>query len=82
MLGAKIKSVSDLTGMQPTPKELVEKLQSRYEIDSKWREAWCALANKFERNRLQSRQEAIERKATLANNRIRVLMLRFDAACT
>lgn len=43
-----------------------------------WRARWGALANKREPGRLQSRQERIERRAVICNNKIRALMRDFD----
>ena len=51
---------------------------AEYERLFAWRAAWSALANKFEPNRLQSRQERIERKAVICNSKIRALMHAFD----
>ncbi|MFS1427520.1 hypothetical protein LMH73_010220 [Vibrio splendidus] len=52
-----------------------EALIERYGIDSAWREAWTKLANhptkRREKYPLQSQQEYIERRANLANERIR-----------
>lgn len=67
-------------------KALVEKIEqsalpselNEYERLFAWRAAWQALANKFESNRLQSRQERIERKAVICNNKIHALMRAFD----
>lgn len=83
MLGAKIKTTTELAGLNQPPQEVVDALMARYDIDFKWRAAWIKLSNKREAGgRLQVKQEAIERKAVLANNRIGALMRKFDAACT
>lgn len=82
MSGAGVLTTSELMLKTAPPQSFTDELKARYEIDCKWRAAWVAMANKFEKGRLQSRQEAIERKAALANSRIFVLMKRFDAACT
>lgn len=55
----------------------IDEIKARYEIDDKWREAWTKLACKYETGRLQSRQEKIERRARIANNRIAALMHQF-----
>lgn len=43
-----------------------------------WRSSWLKLASKYERNRLQSRQERIERRAAICNLKIAFLMRAFD----
>lgn len=53
--------------------------QRDYEKAFRWRDAWTRLAARKDRGRLQSRQEAIERRAKLANGRIANLMHRFDS---
>lgn len=58
-----------------TPAEI----EARYELDYSWRAAWGKLASKLERGRLQLRQERIEHRAKLANNRIGRLMAEFDS---
>ena len=55
-----------------------DQFRARYEIDYKWRDAWNRLADKFERGRLQNRQDKIELRANLANLRIGKLMRDFD----
>ena len=56
-----------------------EEFQQEYERLFKWRELWTRLANTFRKGpRLQSRQEAIERRASLANNLIGRLMREYD----
>lgn len=56
----------------------LEEYQAEYERLFSWRAAWTALAAKLEPGRLQVRQEAIERRARIADNKIRRLMLAFD----
>jgi hypothetical protein len=56
----------------------VDEIKARGEIDDKWRSAWTKLACKHEPGRLQSKQEKIERRARIANNRIAALMHQFD----
>jgi hypothetical protein len=56
----------------------IDEMKARYELDYKWRKAWTKLACKHELGRLQSRQEKIERRARIANNRIAALMHQFD----
>lgn len=53
--------------------------QSEYERLFRWRARWTNLSNKQEPGRLQSRQDAIERRAAIANNRIGALIHRYDA---
>lgn len=45
-------------------------LKRKYNTADFWRINWMRLANKSEQNRLQSKQERIERRAVRANNRI------------
>lgn len=52
--------------------------RAAYEQLCLWRSAWLKLACKFERNRLQSRQERIERRAATCNLKIALLMRTFD----
>lgn len=52
--------------------------QLEYERLFKWRELWMRLSSKKEPGRLQVRQEAIERRASIANDRIGTLMRMFD----
>lgn len=49
-----------------------QRLVSRYNVLSKWRERWEALSNDRERmkGRLQTKQEYIEHRASLANDGI------------
>ena len=78
----KVKTHDDLAVTKNNPaQDIVESLRERYEVDCKWRDLWVCLLNKPNSNRLESRQDAIERKAVIANNRITSLMLLFDAAC-
>lgn len=56
-----------------------EEYQQEYERLYRWRERWNRLSNKHEPGRLQSRQEAIERRGAIANNRILALMRAYDA---
>jgi len=56
---------------------LQEFFEAEYERLYRWREQWTRLAStlhRSERGRLQSRQEAIERRAAIANNRIGALL--------
>jgi len=53
---------------------LQEFFEAEYDRLYKWRERWTTLANKREPGRLQSRQEAIERRASIANNKIGALL--------
>lgn len=62
-----------------TSTRTVEEIRKRGELDQAWRSAWGKLACTLEPGRLQSRQERIEHRATLANNRVRRLMAEFDA---
>lgn len=39
-----------------------------------WAGRWGALACKYERNRLQSRQDRIDHRARLANNKVRAFI--------
>lgn len=60
---------------------LLCELHHRYELDFKWRCAWNTLAHITElgkKVRLQSKQEYIERRAQIANERIAKLMRDFD----
>ena len=52
--------------------------RSRYNLDDFWRTGWNRFANKPERNRLQTKQEYIERRANMANRRIGKLMRDYD----
>ncbi|CAH7400974.1 hypothetical protein VCHA53O466_50141 [Vibrio chagasii] len=58
-----------------------DELITRYEMDSKWRDAWSALANhptlRKKKYRLQTQQEYIEHRANLANMRIKKLLPNF-----
>lgn len=51
---------------------------AEYERLNEWRRRWAVLANKREPGRLQRRQEAIERRHGIANDRIGALMRAFD----
>ncbi len=57
-----------------TQEELAE-----YERLFAWRARWAALAAMREPDRLQSRQERIERRALRCNGQIRALMRCYDA---
>lgn len=69
-------------GVKPALESAIVAIKERYELDFRWRETWIRLSTHRGRARArlrtQRQQEAIERKARLANNRIRVLMRRFD----
>lgn len=54
-------------------------VQAEYERLFAWRERWERLARKTYPDRLQSRQERIERRAVQCNGQIRALMRRYDA---
>lgn len=56
----------------------IDEIKRRLEIEWKWRDAWVSLSCKNEPNRLQSRQDRIERKAGLANKRIKRLVKQLD----
>ena len=58
---------------EPTQDEIAE-----YQRLDAWRTRWQRLACKAEPGRLQSRQEWIERRATICNRQIRLLMRSFD----
>lgn len=49
-----------------------------YERLYAWREWWMRLSNKHEPGRLQSRQDAIERRADIVNRRIGALIPQFN----
>ena len=51
-------------------------LLDRYVIDSKWREAWITLATRHKG--LQSKQDYLDFRANLANERIAKLMDEYD----
>jgi hypothetical protein len=55
-----------------------DEYEQEYDRLFKWRERWTRLAHKHEAGRLQTRQEAIERRALIADNRIRALMRAYD----
>lgn len=61
----------------------IKKLTARYAIDCRWRESWINLSNNLELKRkkypLQAQDDHIQRKASQANERIYVLMKKFDA---
>ena len=56
----------------------IDELKKRYEIDFKWRDAWTRLAKKHDHGRLQSKQEKIDARAVAAENRIALLIKKFD----
>lgn len=56
----------------------LEEYQREYDRLFGWRERWTKLSNKHERNRLCTRQERIEERAKIADNKIRALMKRYD----
>lgn len=56
----------------------LEEYQREYERLLRWREVWCRFSSKMERGRLEVRQEAIERKARIANQNIGRLVNQFD----
>ena len=56
----------------------IDEIRARGEIDFKWRDAWVALAYNHEPGRLQTKQEAIERRAGLANIRIKKSIQLFE----
>lgn len=58
----------------------LQEYQTEYERLFQWRERWIGLSSKREPGRLQTRQEAIERRASIANNRIGALIQKYDAA--
>lgn len=58
--------------------DALKEYQQEYVRLANWRELWLRLSNKPEHGRLQTRQEAIERRAWIANNRIGQLMQSFD----
>src|SRR5215217_84599 len=55
-----------------------EEYEQEYDRLFKWRERWTRLASRPEPDRLQTRQEAIERRAAIADGRIRALMSAYD----
>jgi hypothetical protein len=61
-------------------KEATSDEHAAYDLLCFWRSSWLKLAYRYEHNRLQSKQERIERRATIANNKIGKLMLDFDAS--
>lgn len=58
---------------EPTESEVAE-----YQRLDAWRSRWQHLARKAEPGRLQSRQERIERRASISSHQILQLMRSFD----
>ena len=60
----------------------LDSIQHEYDQGCRWRAAWLALAKTPEPNRLQAKQERIERRAVLANGRVGRAMRAADTART
>ena len=56
-------------------------IRFKYENACKWREEWLTIANNQEYGRLQFKQDKIERRISIASNRISNLMKEFDRYC-